>query len=222
MAGEIEATPMISDALVILGAAGIVIPVFTRFRITPVIGFILIGIAAILAVYFSLRPASTTSDQPEGNLFVDSGEGKSIAQIREEQTPLAKRDLAGEEPPEEVQLAVHVEVDTTGGKNRLYLYITEAHGYYVETFTAQLWYHNDDEVTGPENSPLIVTHFINKYLKANDTLTDCLEIVPAELSRIGGDIGISDQWEARLLSFGRARLKNPDPLPRTSEMHRCD
>ncbi|MCH2487166.1 MAG: cation:proton antiporter, partial [Erythrobacter sp.] len=45
MAGEIEATPMISDALVILGAAGIVIPVFTRFRITPVIGFILIGIA---------------------------------------------------------------------------------------------------------------------------------------------------------------------------------
>ena len=45
MAGEIEATPMMSDALVILGAAGLVIPVFTRFKITPVIGFILIGIA---------------------------------------------------------------------------------------------------------------------------------------------------------------------------------
>jgi CPA2 family monovalent cation:H+ antiporter-2 len=44
MAGEIEATPILSDALVILGAAGIVIPVFTRFRITPVIGFILIGV----------------------------------------------------------------------------------------------------------------------------------------------------------------------------------
>lgn len=36
---------MLSDALVILGAAGIVIPVFARFRITPIIGFILIGIA---------------------------------------------------------------------------------------------------------------------------------------------------------------------------------
>jgi len=33
-----------SDALVILGAAGIVIPLFTRFRITPIIGFILIGV----------------------------------------------------------------------------------------------------------------------------------------------------------------------------------
>lgn len=34
-----------SDALVILGAAGIVIPAFARFRINPVIGFILVGIA---------------------------------------------------------------------------------------------------------------------------------------------------------------------------------
>ncbi|HEY4071131.1 MAG TPA: cation:proton antiporter [Sphingomicrobium sp.] len=33
-----------SDALVILGAAGVVIPAFARFRISPIIGFILIGI----------------------------------------------------------------------------------------------------------------------------------------------------------------------------------
>jgi monovalent cation:H+ antiporter-2, CPA2 family len=32
-----------SDALVILGAAGIVIPAFARIRISPIIGFILIG-----------------------------------------------------------------------------------------------------------------------------------------------------------------------------------
>jgi len=37
-------SPMMSDALVILGAAGIIIPVFARFRITPVIGFILVGV----------------------------------------------------------------------------------------------------------------------------------------------------------------------------------
>ncbi|WP_296613292.1 cation:proton antiporter [Sphingomonas sp.] len=33
-----------SDALVILGAAGIVIPAFARFKVSPVIGFILVGI----------------------------------------------------------------------------------------------------------------------------------------------------------------------------------
>lgn len=35
-----------SDALVILGAAGLVIPGFARFRISPVIGFILVGMLA--------------------------------------------------------------------------------------------------------------------------------------------------------------------------------
>ncbi|MXP29095.1 sodium:proton exchanger [Porphyrobacter algicida] len=45
MTEGIEPTSMLSDALVILGAAGLVIPLFARFRITPVIGFILIGVA---------------------------------------------------------------------------------------------------------------------------------------------------------------------------------
>ncbi|MGY6551683.1 MAG: cation:proton antiporter domain-containing protein [Erythrobacter sp.] len=44
MAGELTPSPILTDALVILGAAGIVIPVFARFRITPIIGFILIGL----------------------------------------------------------------------------------------------------------------------------------------------------------------------------------
>lgn len=43
MSGEL-ASPILSDALVILGAAGLVIPVFARFRITPIIGFIFVGL----------------------------------------------------------------------------------------------------------------------------------------------------------------------------------
>lgn len=37
-------SPLLSDALVILGAAGIVIPLFARIRITPIIGFIVVGL----------------------------------------------------------------------------------------------------------------------------------------------------------------------------------
>ncbi|MFM2301096.1 MAG: hypothetical protein RLZZ84_832, partial [Pseudomonadota bacterium] len=46
MTGPLAFNPSspLGDALVILGAAGIVIPVFARFRITPVIGFILTGL----------------------------------------------------------------------------------------------------------------------------------------------------------------------------------
>lgn len=43
MAFEID-NKNFSDALVILGAAGLVIPAFARFRISPVIGFILVGV----------------------------------------------------------------------------------------------------------------------------------------------------------------------------------
>ena len=46
MAETATITPALSDALTILGAAGIVIPAFARFRISPVIGFIIVGIIA--------------------------------------------------------------------------------------------------------------------------------------------------------------------------------
>ena len=44
MAGAINPQSF-SDSLVILGAAGLVIPGFARLRISPVIGFILVGLA---------------------------------------------------------------------------------------------------------------------------------------------------------------------------------
>jgi CPA2 family monovalent cation:H+ antiporter-2 len=41
---DLSSSSLLSDALVILGAAGIVIPLFARLRITPVTGFILVGL----------------------------------------------------------------------------------------------------------------------------------------------------------------------------------
>src|SRR4028118_348156 len=49
MAGDLTSqfsTSGLSDALVIRGAAGVVIPAFARFRVSPVIGFILVGMLA--------------------------------------------------------------------------------------------------------------------------------------------------------------------------------
>jgi CPA2 family monovalent cation:H+ antiporter-2 len=46
MADALTLTPALSDALTILGAAGIVIPTFARFKINPVIGFIIVGVIA--------------------------------------------------------------------------------------------------------------------------------------------------------------------------------
>jgi CPA2 family monovalent cation:H+ antiporter-2 len=47
----------LSDTLTILGAAGIVIPAFARFKISPVIGFILVGVLAGPYMLGALAPA---------------------------------------------------------------------------------------------------------------------------------------------------------------------
>ena len=47
----------LSDALTILGAAGIVIPAFARLKISPVIGFIVVGVIAGPYVLGALAPA---------------------------------------------------------------------------------------------------------------------------------------------------------------------
>ena len=47
----------LSDALTILGAAGIVIPAFARLKISPIIGFIIVGVIAGPFALGALAPA---------------------------------------------------------------------------------------------------------------------------------------------------------------------
>jgi CPA2 family monovalent cation:H+ antiporter-2 len=78
MAGELGGQGL-HDALVILGAAGIVIPAFARFRISPVIGFILVGAAIGPAGLGSLAAenrwleAVTITDQSRIDPFAEIG-----------------------------------------------------------------------------------------------------------------------------------------------------
>ena len=176
---------------------------------------ILVAVAGVLAVMFAVRstapPARVAAIQQ--NSFLPSDEGKSREQVAQEQQTVLQWDLPGEEPPEPADLSVRVEVDSTGQKNRLYLYITEAHGYYVEDFTAVIWRKSDGDATEPEDSALQINHPINKYLKANETLVDCLELVKPELDKVDGDIGQTGDWEAFVERYGRARAENPVEFP---------
>lgn len=71
MPSTMEITPGLSDALTILGAAGIVIPAFARLKISPVIGFIIVGIIAgphLLGAMAETRPwlDAVSISNPEG------------------------------------------------------------------------------------------------------------------------------------------------------------
>ena len=79
MAGDFHMTPALSDTLTILGAAGIVIPAFARLRISPIIGFILVGILAGphgLGTYVAAHPwleAVTITDPAAIEPFAEFG-----------------------------------------------------------------------------------------------------------------------------------------------------
>ena len=180
---------------------------------------ILIVIAAGMAIYFA---AVKGGSKPVDGPLDSSMSAEEKHRVEEASVTLGNRKLAGAEPSERPDLAAQVEVDRSMGKNRLYFTITEAHGFYVEQFQVRFWYVKAG-VTGPENSPLAPLQFFDRYLPAKGTLRVCMEVVPAELSRVGGDIGDTSNWKAEIEWHGRARAKNPDPFPpRTDIASSCD
>ena len=179
---------------------------------------ILLVVVVGLAVFFAVRPRV-----PEGAEATPDRDTSPEEQARLEllKTPLGKRELPGDEPPEPADISVIVEVDPTETKNRLYLYFTEAHGYYVEELAVEVYHRTRNDTTGEENLAYFLRHPFNIYIEANKTLRHCIELVPGELERIGGDIGTSEDWIAEVVSHGRARLEDPDPLPPLSKVSRC-
>ena len=181
---------------------------------------ILIVLAGGLAVYFAVAKNQAPAVVETAAENDDWMTQEEVDRVREEGIEVCRRPLPGKEPVVPPDLAVTVEVDRISGKNRLFYNITESHGYYVETFRIQVWYKREG-VTGPENSPLRWTLYVDNFLKANETFRTCAEVVNAELSRVGGDMGMTQNWDAKIIWHCRAREKNPDPLPPVTDMDRC-
>ena len=182
---------------------------------------ILVVVLGALAVGVAFRKPAAPAAQGDEEDITFLGAEQSPSELAESQQMLKDRPLPGEEPEIPPELNVRVEVDTSRGKNRLYLYITEAHGYYVETFDVRIWFVDKPGVEW-QDAPMSILHHAEKYLKANDTLTDCLEVVPAEMGRIGGHLHTSDKWQARVERYSRAREKNPEKFHKLSPENRCN
>lgn len=182
---------------------------------------VLVGLGVGVAIKFTgakkVGANEASSEEPGSTL--DSN-GESLALVREKQKPLGLRELPGEEPGEPPQLSIRAYPDKSSGKNRVMFEITEAHGYYVESFNVVLWYKSSPDMTA-EDSPLTLPKVVENYLKANETLVDCMEVVPIEMSRVKGDLGNAENWGAAIQRHGRARVKNPEPLPVLAQAYDC-
>ncbi len=168
----------------------------------------LLILLAVLVVVFIVR---LTREPPAPDQIADNDPNvpTTIGKVGN-QLELRERHLEGEEPDVPPVFQIQVEVPQDVGGNRIYLHITEEHGYYVETFNIYLY--------KKETPDQFVELRYNRYLEANGTLTIKENIVGPELAtNFGGEMGTSEDWEARVQRYGRARVENPDPLPELVE-----
>ena len=179
---------------------------------------ILIAVAGGLAVFIAARGPATPPDLTTGG---PGGPGVPKGPDDPRKMPLWQFNLPGEEPAEEPDLAIEVDVDATGRKNRLYYTISESHDYYVETFYVDFYYKPTPD-TDQFDSPFVMSEFINNYVKSGETLRGCLEVVPAEMQKFGGEMGTAENWGAEITHYGRARLKNPETFNPVIIVSSCD
>ena len=182
---------------------------------------VLVGLGVGVAIKFTGTKtvgANEASTEDPGTTLDSNGEPLEL--VREKQKPLGLRVLPGEEPAEPPQLSIRAYPDKSSGKNRVMFEISEAHGYYVESFNVLLWYKSSPDTTA-EDTPLPVPVVVEKFLKANETLVDCTSIVPSEASKVKGDLGTEENWGAMITRHGRARATNPNPLPALADAYDC-
>jgi hypothetical protein len=184
---------------------------------------ILIVLAGGLAIFFATRASAPQSDDG-GIKTADADESDKERLERERrnviQIPAHKRPLPGSKPDVPPVFDVRVEVDPTGEKNRLFLYITEEHGYYVETLTIAFRYFDSPDLEW-EDGTYVASSYLLDILKANETLKACADMTSNELVGIGGAMGDSSNWRAQVTKYGRARNKNPEKFPIIEDFGKC-
>lgn len=178
---------------------------------------ILIVLAGGLAIFFATRASAPASDDP---IRQTTGSPEEMERIKELETPLHERPLPGSEPQVPPVFDVRVEADLTSAMNRLFFYITEEHGYYVETFTIAIRHFDNPDLEW-EDGTYVASTYILDILKANETLKLCADITNNELEALGGVMDDSSHWRAQVTKHGRAREKNPEKFPLVDDFGKC-
>jgi hypothetical protein len=178
---------------------------------------ILIAVALGLAVFLALRPTKakkadiewTDEDGAPDDMTPEQREALAKEQTIYEQRPAPPDCKVPATPP---QFSVQTELNMASGKNQLCFYISEANGYYVESLRIEFWWVGDDPALPAELSKMARLEYLNRYIKARETMKHCFEVVPAEWKIVGG-MGTTENWRAKVVWFNRVCESNPNPLP---------
>jgi hypothetical protein len=75
------------------------------------------------------------------------------------------------------------------------------------------FYYKPTPDTTPEQSPFALQQSLDQYIPANETLRGCIELDPALLRQVGGQIGTSENWGQRSSATTGPARATPTPCP---------
>lgn len=169
-----------------------------------------------LAIYLAMR----ASAPPTAVVEMDGELSEELQLIREKQESIGDLPLDCEEPAEPPVIAIRHEVRPGEGKNRLHYWLDEAHGYYVEAPVIEFFYVRSPGAGRPADD-LVWQLPLNNYITANETFAGCMDLTDNELAPLGGGMGTTENWGARIVRYGRFCAGNPSRLVARDETGRC-
>lgn len=184
-----------------------------------------VGLAAVWAFRSPPPPDTDPFARDDGEPTMDVPDGVDPDDVVRSQKLIWEQHRDGDftctKAPEPADVAVTIEAEPSGSKNRLWLYLTEAHGYFAGYIVIDIWYTGGDPSVTSEDSLYSVEIPKNIYIPANETARTCFEFNPAELERVGGELGTSSDWRGEVRYVAVTCVENPTRMPVLAAYDTC-
>ncbi|MCH7720345.1 MAG: hypothetical protein IH988_05070 [Planctomycetes bacterium] len=165
---------------------------------------LLLCMAVLLGVY---RVAFHTPDSQTQNALPDDVDVETYGQPAS--PPSWELDPPeGEMPSESAEFEIWHEVRREGNHHRLYIFLKETHGWWVDWIYINFWYQEVDESTGELTEYKKTLEFIPKPIDFGETLEHSFVIYETDLP-MGMPKGTTANWDVEVLRWADERVRMP-------------
>ncbi len=114
----------------------------------------------------------------------------------------------GEIPSESAEFEIWHEVRQEGNHHRLYIFLEETHGWWVDWIYISFWYQDVDEATGELTEYKRTHEVIPKPIDFGETLEHSFVIYETDLP-MGKPKGTTENWDVEVLRWAEERVRMP-------------
>jgi hypothetical protein len=162
-------------------------------------------VALILIACLGGYVYTVNQEAKESTITEDGSEGPVGVLLNHDQEPKYEKkgvDAEGVKPDQDPAFDVSVELVMKGEQPNLYFTVTEQHGWYAGTVQIMFWRVIQGEDGNWTRDGQSIQHLCHNFLDFNATLVCKTVPLPHEFPEINEDWGTSENWNARVVSWG--------------------